>query len=412
MRYSNLEKAFSILALLLYSGGLIDTFLGAESSAIKQIIWFLIYGITLFLLTRRLKQTVGAVAKTQTILISCLLLLAVASCIWSSNAGVTLRRAVALLGSTSFGVYLASQYSYKEQIRLFAMTFGIAVILSFAFCIFLPSYGLMTHPHAGACQGIYSHKNALGRITSIAISVFVFYDPSRAMYKHAKFMAIFLSFALILLSTSKTPLVTVALIIIIFCVAPGLRVKDVVLIPLISLSTVFLFASGFMLFENLADILALLERDVTLSGRTLLWPLVFQEILERPLLGYGYGAFWISESSDIWTTLQWTAPHAHNGFLELMLDLGFLGLFVYIFSFLAAFWKTFRLFRQSRCIELIFPLVFLVFTFQANLNETLILRQNSIYWIIYITILFSDKRNLMSSFANDSLVAQRRQEVV
>ncbi|GIW92862.1 MAG: ligase [Pirellulaceae bacterium] len=69
------------------------------------------------------------------------------------------------------------------------------------------------------------------------------------------------------------------------------------------------------------------EETGTLTGRLPLWNELYWYIREQPLAGYGYGAFWtrqrmlkISESQD------WVIAHAHNAFLELVLNTGIVGL--------------------------------------------------------------------------------------
>jgi len=52
-------------------------------------------------------------------------------------------------------------------------------------------------------------------------------------------------------------------------------------------------------------------------------------IARRPWFGYGFGAFWVQDSVNvfqIWTTVGWEPPHAHNGWLDVLLDLGIAGL--------------------------------------------------------------------------------------
>src|SRR5207302_5013109 len=74
---------------------------------------------------------------------------------------------------------------------------------------------------------------------------------------------------------------------------------------------------------------AALGRDVTLTGRTGLWPLAVDAIAERWWFGHGYGAFWLGwdgESASIWRGLSWRPAHAHNGILDLGLELGVAGI--------------------------------------------------------------------------------------
>ncbi len=73
------------------------------------------------------------------------------------------------------------------------------------------------------------------------------------------------------------------------------------------------------------------NKDKGLTGRTYLWTVARQKIAERPLQGYGYKAFWMSESADsigLLRSQRISDPRTfslHQTYLEAWLDLGILG---------------------------------------------------------------------------------------
>src|SRR2546427_1235891 len=66
-------------------------------------------------------------------------------------------------------------------------------------------------------------------------------------------------------------------------------------------------------------------RDLTLTGRTALWDHALGMTAD-PLFGAGYESFWDREEvQKTWRT-EWGRPnHAHNGYLEVFLNLGWVG---------------------------------------------------------------------------------------
>jgi O-antigen ligase len=101
-----------------------------------------------------------------------------------------------------------------------------------------------------------------------------------------------------------------------------------------------------ILLMNADLILDLLAKDKTLSGRTEFWPYVIKEILDKPILGWGFCAFWspvnpvASQISymvrgDNWNTF--VVANAHNGLLEFLLEIGFAGTTLFLFLFLRNF---------------------------------------------------------------------------
>jgi O-antigen ligase len=67
-------------------------------------------------------------------------------------------------------------------------------------------------------------------------------------------------------------------------------------------------------------------RDGTLTGRTELWPIVIA-LTDHPVLGTGFESFWLGERlQKIWDVYWWHPNEAHNGYLEIYVTLGWVGL--------------------------------------------------------------------------------------
>jgi O-antigen ligase len=70
----------------------------------------------------------------------------------------------------------------------------------------------------------------------------------------------------------------------------------------------------------------LLGRDTdvgSLDGRDQLWAALAPYLQERPLTGFGYGAFWTPQRiTDISASQGWGVGEAHSSYLELLLALG------------------------------------------------------------------------------------------
>src|SRR4029077_15655380 len=91
--------------------------------------------------------------------------LALASAIWSDAPDVAFRRAVALLGTSIFAVYLHVRYSTEDQLRLLGWTLGLVAVFSL----------FQFEPSAlgqGGCGGGRDGKDSLGRMMPLATLVF------------------------------------------------------------------------------------------------------------------------------------------------------------------------------------------------------------------------------------------------
>jgi len=84
--------------------------------------------------------------------------------------------------------------------------------------------------------------------------------------------------------------------------------------------------SIFGLFFNPKAMLSGLGRDPTLTGRTAIWHVVLS-LHTNPLVGTGFESFWMgSRLLTVWDQTEKGIEEAHNGYLELYLNLGWVGI--------------------------------------------------------------------------------------
>ena len=94
--------------------------------------------------------------------------------------------------------------------------------------------------------------------------------------------------------------------------------------------SVVLFIAAALIVDS-TDVFALIGRDMSFTGRLPLWEMSLQAARVHPLLGYGYNGFWTDDSRAvqyIWAMITWKAPSAHNGYLDIVLQIGLIGLVV------------------------------------------------------------------------------------
>lgn len=405
LRFSRLaEKAFVVFYLFLSTSALIPVLLETPDGSIPQdpyspLLFMGIYLVTVILLFRQRKSFLLVVKMD--FLIWVLVGIALASAIWTVAPDITFRRGLLLLGTTLFGVYLAMRYSLREQLQLLSLALGLVILLSIVFALGLPSSGLMTTQeggvHAGAWRGVMTHKNILGRLMVLSSVVFFFVANSHSIanskYRWLAWIGYLLSFFLVICSTSKTALVVFLALMIIMPLYRTWRRNYNQLIP-IAIALILVIGSAIILFvDNLPFIASYMGRDLTLTGRTELWSVMFELIQEHPLLGYGFNGFWRDWDSDVtaylWRTLQWECPYGHNGFMDLLAELGILGLAVFFLSLITAYIKGMRFLRITKNIEGLWTLMYLTFLLIYNLSESTLLATNSIFWILYVSTVFS-----------------------
>ena len=324
--------------------------------------------------------------------------IAVISVLWSTNPEETLAHSRALLFSTAFGIYLATRYTPKEQMRLMVWLFGTYMFLCLVTPLIVPSYGTDINTEGLSWQGIAGHKNALSAAMGLAATLFL--DLALYGYKYRRIVSLGagISFILIVLSKGKGGLaVFIALL---------------PLLPLYKLAkqeyrlrtffSVFAFAIALVMIVatllNLEFItVELLGKDVELTGRIPLWNYLIQRGMEKSWLGYGYGAFWTNSQETLLVALNvpWmsaiadgtTKAHAHSAYIDLFLQLGWVGVSLVTLSFMTLLFRVVLLLGLTRQIEYLWMLQLLIFMALGNIanNAGEFLAYRSLYWVLYVS---------------------------
>jgi exopolysaccharide production protein ExoQ len=391
-----------VTAVLFFGTGAFTAFsidpsglIASQEDLFSRSIWIGIYAV-LFCLVAKRANAIWRLFLQQKLLIA-LLVWVFASVLWSDAPAITIRRATALLATTILGVYVAERFTLRQQMKMLLVTLSCIALLSLVAGLLFPKLAIMTGiDTAGAWRGIVGHKNMLGRLMTIFIALNIISSEFRKW----KFLALPISALLLILSQSGTAILCLGVLLI--CM-PGfwlLRQSRKVLMiggSFFSVAMIVLITYGYFHAAEIGfAILERLGKTSTLSGRGPLWFLCLKYISQRPWLGYGYNAFWLGAdgqySSQIWKILHWEVPHAHNGFLELCLDVGVIGLALFLCVFVGALVQTIKAIKHARSQEAVWTILFLIFVFVGNISESGLLSGNNAFWIVFVSTIYSSHR--------------------
>lgn len=317
--------------------------------------------------------------------------LAVLSVAWSQVHSTTLiESTIALLLPTLVAYYFVQRYSPEQQMQVITLLSMVISVACLLFAVLLPAYGIDQGAggHVGALQGVFAQKNSAARTMIFLLPAVACLRPRDSFGRMIRGSALFLTLLVIALTQSRTGWLLAVL-----CFANlsllksfgKFRRRD---------ATVLLFAFLILLSGVIAvlasswrEILVSLGRDPTLTGRTPLWAAVMESISKKPWLGYGYSAFWIGlkgESLRIILTVHWAVPYAHNGFLEVLLQLGIVGL-VFLLIVLFKAWKdAYTCFVPNRHQSVDWYITILLLTVFYNLDEGTFLARFEIAWFLFL----------------------------
>ncbi len=392
-----LEAAFGVVALVLSSGagfillggqteGDVDVIAG---DATHQAIWSIVYLLSALAIARDSRRALSLLRLSAAIPL--LVAMALVSTLWSIAPAITLRRAIELAGTTILAYWLVTRFSPGELLRLLAIACAIEILGSLVLGAAVPGLGRTSGGiYDGTWRGIFDDKNGLGQTMALA----AFTLPAAAMARRAGALRL-LSWALvgvaaglIVLAQSISSLVVLTIMCVLYAVLRARRLSsfDVAMLSLIFYVAAVIFVA-LIAAMGVPALLQMVGRDPTLTGREGVWDLALDAITAKPILGYGYGAFWVEDvgwARFIASEEGWSAAHAHNGLLELALDVGLVGVAVFLAAYVTSVWRAIGRFRQRNDGGATWLLLFLIYLFCVNVTETGIAQFNDVKWVLFV----------------------------
>jgi O-antigen ligase len=140
----------------------------------------------------------------------------------------------------------------------------------------------------------------------------------------------------------------------------------------------------------LSPITAITGKDMTFTNRTAIWEIIKEHAQLHPILGTGYGAYWTgpvpsSQSYVMLTRLYFWPSESHNGYLEVVNDLGFVGL-ICLIGYIAVYVRqSLQLFSSDRAQGALYLAIFFLQAI-TNLSESGWFSANGVLPVIIVTL--------------------------
>jgi O-antigen ligase len=352
----------------------------------KQILLLVLYAVGAILLFWRvgLKRAFQLGAPLLLLIVICF-----ASIAWAAVPGVVFRRVIALLGTIAVGVYAGTRFDLQEMTSIALHVIGLVLLASLLLAIIDPSLGFDPE---GRMRGLFADKNAFGNMAALGIvALAATHTEARHMgTKHfvERIAVAVVSILCLQLSQSASPLPSLAMAIVVLLLARVPSSPRNVAFGFIAAAAIILIVGAIALAFNGGSPAALFGRDPTLSGRTLIWHFSWRSYLEHPWLGYGYGAFWTSYSpaAQFWSFYNMNVPNAHNGYLQLLVDVGPLGLALFLVTLFLFIGRGLKLLIEIRQPYLVWVAAFTSYFLCLNLVESRLWAQNDFMTAMFVAM--------------------------
>ena len=303
------------------------------------------------------------------------------SCFWSPDPIASVREFFLLLILLISAAYISLVFSPEEIVDLTAKVSAIFALASIV-------AQFMQYPiyitASGGWVGLYGHRNVFGVGLTMGIASLL---TSRSKWGFMRWCMLLLFLILLIVVQSATAIIMSATVIGVYAFKRLPQLARLSLIFMAAIATVLVVWTS-RVNQVVQLFFGLVNRDQTFTGRTDIWHFVSIQIMDRPLFGQGYLGFWGPHEDIVIANLGWNPGHAHNGFLNIILIFGIVGLF----GFLAVLWDGLkgglRVRSSSGSLAGSWLLLVIWLEFLNNMTEADYM-EPSLVWTLFIMAYFT-----------------------
>jgi len=360
-------------------------FLGLIKNMVIIIIPCMLIAITIK--RKKLKEYVSGV----NLIFFLIVLFALISSIWSQSVVDTMKNSIFLGCTTIIAIYISLNYEKEDIFKVLFIWFLSIVAINFVTFIFRIGniYDVQEVRYDSVIRGIFKHRNLLGFYMTLAISFsvwFLLYNCDNKKIKYICISEIIIASILLYMSKSMTSILLLIGMLILIIVTKYKKINKIIIygfIPLLLLSVYIIIYQP----QWYIDLLALIGRSPNLTDRDVIWRGAIAGVETKPLLGYGYSGYWTNNIYSVNFVAKFYGGlpnHAHNGYLDVLLDFGFIGSTLIVSAFGITIRKIKRLNSIDKMEYINFILAYIVFICFYNLIESPLVRHLSTIYILFI----------------------------
>ncbi|WP_438852064.1 O-antigen ligase family protein [Brevundimonas nasdae] len=382
--------------IFMMTGALIAPVLAPDQAEtpILRMVWLPVYAVTAGLIAFRFEKIIRAWPAW--LILFGLIALAYVSKYWSIDPEVTSRRVIAMAINSAFAVYVGCVFRGAPLPRMLMNTCLVMAIGSLIMVFAFPRIGVHQMDNAGLWRGLWYEKNQMGLVmvvgaVSSAAVLAADHLAGNGRKPWVPLLAFGLTTLLVMATQSKTSLLCwllgVGMIGFWWLLKQG---GAAITIVAVWFAVVTSSLAAWLWNTDSAAILQALGKDPSLTGRTLIWEALMRRVAERPMTGYGFSAFWGVDSipaREIRLETQWPVPSAHNGWIDLLVQLGWPGaIFVGAVMLVSAILVIVRL-NGMGAREGYWSIAYLTVFTALSLSESVLLTHANLPWILMLAIM-------------------------
>lgn len=295
------------------------------------------------------------------------------SMFWVNSPELTFRDVGATAIAALVGYAIGTRLNLKEDMSIIENAVGLIAVLSLLLYFIAPDYALEQGvPNKGTLLGIYVQKNVLAIVLLIGFVTTLLQQSKTLEVVCLRFLLLGVYLVDFWLAKSLT-----AYVLCISCLAMRLILPLWLLhrhrsrYILFLIGTIAALTGCIVLIQSAEVTLNYFGKDLTLSSRVGRWKILLNAWVDRPLLGYGWGSF----STDLSIIHAQEKKYGHiatntqNGFLQVLTEIGLIGLAAYLFIWFKTIYSVFCNTIRARDVRDFWPALMLFILLINNLAE-------------------------------------------
>lgn len=339
------------------------------------------------------------------------------SIIWSAYPAVSALAVFSQLATTAFALFLAGLFSWRHLLRIFAnvIRFILGASLVFEFIAAVIIQGPITpifknysgnEPPAAAfywtqgnlldgerIQGIVGNSNLLAFVGMLGVIVFAVEYAIIGTKRWISAVFILVSLATILLAKSAGIGFAMTAVVVAAIVSIAAEGKDRdTRHKYYRVAYAFAGTVAVVVAFYRAEVFEFFGKSPDMTGRSGIWKLVLGLIEQRPFAGWGWTGHWmpgVKPYEGLVVINNVPYYQAHNAYLDVAMQLGFIGAIIFAFLLLITFIKLWRLAVRHTVALYLWPILVFMGLLVWSLTESRMLIE--IGWLLLI--LFAVKVN-------------------
>jgi exopolysaccharide production protein ExoQ len=333
----------------------------AEGSPFDAAVFTALLAAAIVVLVGRRKRTLTSLKASWPIIVYfsyCFI-----SLTWSDFPGVGFKRWLKAIGDLAMVLIVATDSHPIAALKRFLSRVGFVLLPASILLIkYFGDMGRAFDPYGSlSVTGVTTNKNLLG-VTTMILSLGAVWrilailaegrqQPDRTRHLLAQGILLVFGIAVLAMAHSATSGAC-------FALGTGLMIATRARIvgrrpaAVHMLILVMALAAGLtVMFGGDADVVHAMGRQTDFTGRTAIWKVVIP-MVPNPLIGAGFESFWLgSRLEKIWHLFPVFRPNeAHNGYIEVYLNLGCVGLVLIGLMLANGYWHAVSAFRRNRSV--------------------------------------------------------------